>query len=257
VKGTDYRKRKIEGKDVYLYRSVASTNDIAGEMARRGAAGAIVMSRAQTAGRGRLDRRWFCPAGKGLLLSIVVRPQIDVQHVPLLTLLAGVAVAKTIRQVTGCEAGIKWPNDILVNGKKVCGILAESSISRGAPDYVIIGMGINVNLDRSDLPPDCRNTGTSLKLELGRRVSRLAVLRRLITTWEKHYQGSLRGGPPYIRQEWVENNLTLGRTVTINKGKEAVSGLAVGISERGGLLLRRTSDGVVEEYLAGDVTTEF
>ncbi len=153
MKGTDYRKRKIEGKDVYLYRSVASTNDIAGEMARRGAAGAIVMSRAQTAGRGRLDRRWFCPAGKGLLLSIVVRPQIDVQHVPLLTLLAGVAVAETIRQVTGCEAGIKWPNDILVNGKKVCGILAESSISRGAPDYVIIGMGINVNLDRSDLPP--------------------------------------------------------------------------------------------------------
>ena len=188
------------------------------------------------------------------MLSILIRPQIDVQHVPLLTLLAGVAVAETIRKVTGCEAGIKWPNDILMNGKKVCGILAESAISRGITEYVIIGMGINVNLDSSDLPPDCRDTGTSLKLELGRRVSRLAVLRQLITTWEECYQGFLRGGPPYIRKEWLENNLTLGRAVKINKGKEAVSGLAVDISERGGLLLRRASDGAVEEHLAGDVS---
>ncbi len=244
------------GKEVYLYREVSSTNTIARHMALSGAPeGTIVMSKSQTAGkgRGRINRQWVCPPGKGLLMSMVLRPEICVQLVPQLTLLCAVAVAEAIKKVTGCAAGIKWPNDILIGGKKVCGILAEGSFSKSGPEYVIIGIGINVNLDQPDLPADCMKTSTSLKLELGQRVSRLSVLKQFISTWEEHYQGFLKGGLEYVRRHWIKNNVILGRNVTINREKDSISGQAVDISENGGLMVR-LSDGSIQEFLAEDVS---
>ena len=121
---------KILGKDIHIYREVSSTNNIARQMAMSGAAeGTIVMSKSQISGKGRMQRQWMCPPGKGLLMSMILRPEINLQFVPQLTLLSAVVVAETIKKVTGCSAGIKWPNDILINEKKVCGILTESSIS--------------------------------------------------------------------------------------------------------------------------------
>ena len=242
------------GKEIHFYRELSSTNSIARQMALFGAAeGTIVMSRSQSAGRGRLQRQWFCPTGKGLLLSMVLRPEISVQLVPQLTLLTAVVVAETIKNVTGCEAGIKWPNDVLINDKKVCGILAESSFSRANVEYIIIGLGLNVNLDTNQLPPDCQETSTSLSLEVGRNVSRIKLLKQFIISWDEHIQGFVKAGHPYLRSKWIENNVTLGRNVTINKENNSILGLAVDISEKGGLIVR-LSDGSLKEFLAEDVS---
>ena len=242
------------GKDISIYREVSSTNSIAQLMAQSGAPdGTIVMSMSQTDGRGRMKRQWSCPPSKGILMSMVLRPELLVQFVPQLTLLCGVVVAETIRKVTGCEAGIKWPNDIVISGKKVCGILAQSSFTRGAPSYVIIGVGINVNQTTNQLPLDCRETSTSLRLELGQKISRFKILEQFIIAWEEHFRCFLKGGHPYLRTKWIENNVTLGRNVTINKGVDFIQGLAVDISERGGLIVR-FSDGSSEEFFAGDLS---
>lgn len=248
------RQFKMLEKELFLYREVSSTNSIAQHMARSGAVeGTIVLSSLQTSGMGRMKRQWACPAGQGILMSIVLRPEIDVQLVPQLTLLCGVVVAETIRQTTGCEAGIKWPNDIVIGGKKVCGILAQSSFTGPAPLHVIMGIGINVNQTYDQLPLDCRKTSTSLKLELGQRFSRLRVLEQFIILWDKNFKSFLKGGHSYLRPKWIANNVTLGREVTINKGNELRQGLAVDISERGGLIVS-FADGSTEEFLAEDLS---
>jgi len=242
------------GKEINIYREVSSTNHIAQSMARSGALdGTLVMSMTQTAGRGRMKRQWSCPPSKGILMSMILRPELSVQFVPQLTLLCGVVVAETLRKVTGCSAGIKWPNDIVINGKKVCGILAQSSYSSSDSSYVIMGVGINVNQNIHQLPPDCLETSTSLRLELGHKVSRFKVLEQFMVTWEEHYQCFLTGGHQYLRTKWIENNVTLGRNVTINQEIAAVQGVAIDISERGGLIVS-FPDGSAEEYLAGDLS---
>jgi BirA family biotin operon repressor/biotin-[acetyl-CoA-carboxylase] ligase len=242
------------GKEIYIYREVSSTNNVAQFMALSGAPeGTIIMSMSQTAGMGRLKRQWACPPGKGILMSLVLRPEIKVQFVPQLTLLCAVVVAETIRKVTGCEAGIKWPNDVVISGKKISGILAQSNFSKAGSECVIMGVGININQTTNQLPPDCRETSTSLKLELGQNISRVRVLKQFIITWDEHFQGFLKGGHPYLRTKWIENNVTLGRNVTINKEINPVNGIAVDISERGGLIVR-LSDGSLEEFLAGDLS---
>ena len=241
-------------KELFLYREVSSTNSIAQVMARSGAsAGTIVLSSSQTSGMGRMKRQWACPAGQGILMSMILRPEISVQLVPQLTLLCGVVVAEAIRKTTGCEAGIKWPNDIVIGGKKVCGILAQSSFSGSGPSYVIVGVGINVNQTRDQLPPDCKETSTSLKLELGRKISRLRVLEQFIVLWDEYFGGFLKGGHQFLRPKWITNNVTLGREVSINKENGLRHGLALDISERGGLIVR-FCDGFSEEFLAEDLS---
>jgi len=242
------------GKEIHFYREVSSTNSIARQMAKSGAReGTIVISRTQSSGRGRLQRKWFCPPGKGLLLSMLLRPKISVHFIPQLTLLTAVVVAETIKAVTGCLAGIKWPNDIYINHKKVCGILAETSFSRTNVEYVIIGLGLNVNLDTDQLPTDCKETSTSLSLELGQSVSRIRLLKQFIICWDEHLQGFIRGGHPYLRSKWMENNVTIGKNVSINKGDHSIDGLAIDVSEKGGLIVR-LADGSLQEYLAEDVS---
>ncbi|MCO1599892.1 biotin--[acetyl-CoA-carboxylase] ligase [Desulfosporosinus nitroreducens] len=242
------------GKEIYLYPELTSTNSVARQMAVSGAAeGTIVMCRSQSAGRGRMQRQWHCPPGKGLLLSMILRPQISVQFVPQLTLLTAVVVAETIKIVTGCAAGIKWPNDIFINDKKVCGILAESSFSKSNFEYIIIGLGINVNLGIHHLPSDCQKTSTSLSLERGENVSRVKLLKQFIISWDEHIQGFVKAGHPYLRDKWIKNNVTLGENVIVNKGDSCLHGLAVDISENGGLIVR-LADGSLQEFLAEDVS---
>lgn len=241
-------------KEIFLYREVTSTNSVAQLMARAGAPeGTIVLSRTQVSGRGRFSRRWACPAGQGILMSLVLRPQINMNLIPQLTLLCGVVVAETIKKTTGCAAGIKWPNDIVISGKKVCGILAQSAFPKTAPEYVIMGVGININLDSQQLPPDCSESSTSLRMELGKKVSRWKVLKQFICSWEEHYQGFLLGGHSYLRGKWIENNITLGRDVSIKRDRGSVRGTAVDLSPRGGLIIR-FSDGSIEEFMAEDLS---
>jgi BirA family biotin operon repressor/biotin-[acetyl-CoA-carboxylase] ligase len=245
---------RLMGQELIVYQEVSSTNTIAANLATTGVPeGTIVLSQSQSAGRGRLNRRWICPPHQGILMSLILRPQIKIQYIPQLTLLGGVVVAEAIREVTGLKAGIKWPNDIMINDKKVCGILAESSLGSSVPLYVIIGFGINVNLNPDDLPLDCRATSTSLKAETGHNLSRLLLIKRFVSIWNKHYQYFLANGPDKIREKWINNNVTLGREVLISRGEEIVSGVATDISENGALIVK-TSDGSICEYMAGDVT---
>ncbi len=249
-----HKRIHLMGKEIFLYRELTSTNSVAQLMARAGASeDTIVLSRTQTSGMGRLKRQWACPPGQGILMSMVLRPEINRELIPQLTLLCGVVVAETIKKTTGCAAGIKWPNDIVISDKKVCGILAQTNFSKAAPEYVIMGVGINVNLDTYQLPPDCRETSTSLRMELGQHVSRWKVLKQFINSWEENYQSFLSRGHSYLRMKWIENNVTLGRNVSINKEKGPVQGRAVDISARGGLIVS-FADRSTEEFMAEDLS---
>lgn len=245
---------RLPGKRIHIYHQVSSTNHVAREMAMAGAPeGTVVMSRFQSGGRGRMQRQWVCPPGQGLLLSMVLRPQIRVESIPWLTLLGAVVTAEAIFQTTGCSAGIKWPNDILIDGQKVCGILAEGSFSSRRVDFVIIGFGINVNLNPAQLPPDCKYTSTSLYLETGRRVSRMELLKQFMVSWDEHYQNFTRSGSAYVRSRWIDNNVTLGRQVTIKKEQHVIQGVAADISDKGALIIS-LPDGTQREFLAEDIS---
>lgn len=176
-----------------------------------------------------------------------------IKEIPQLTLLAGVAVADSLKRLGLYKAGIKWPNDVLIEGKKVCGILAEGLSCKRYGQAVIIGVGINVNQDISDLPPDCRETSTSLSLQTGFYWPRLLVLREFISCWELHYQKYLASDSRYIREKWIQHNRTLGRNVVISCGSDSVPGRAIGISANGGLLVQQ-ANGEIKEFMAEDVS---
>jgi BirA family biotin operon repressor/biotin-[acetyl-CoA-carboxylase] ligase len=249
-----HRRMRLPENDVCVYRELSSTNRVAGEMAAAGApAGTIVLSAFQSAGVGRLRRAWLAPPGRSLLLSVILRPRIETQLVAHLTLLAGAALAEAIREETGLAAGLKWPNDVLMRGRKVSGILAQGSLRGDAIDYVILGVGLNVNQTEAELPPDCRGIATSLRIERGGRVSRAAMLRRFISRWNAHLLAFSEGGRPYLREKWTENNLTLGREVSVRGADGELRGTAVDLSERGGLIVR-FPDGSSREFLAEDLS---
>ncbi|MDR2355043.1 MAG: biotin--[acetyl-CoA-carboxylase] ligase [Clostridiales Family XIII bacterium] len=249
-----HRRMRLLQNDVYVYRTLSSTNRVATFMAASGApAGTIVLSAFQSAGVGRLRRAWIAPPGRSLLLSVILRPRIETRFISQLALLGGVALAEAIREETGLAAGVKWPNDVLMRGRKVSGILAQGSVRGDAIDSVILGVGLNVNQTEAELPPDCRDTATSLRAERGRRVSRAAMLRRFILRWNAHLEAFSEGGHPYLRAKWIENNLTLGREVSVHGADGDLIGTAVDISERGGLVVRFPG-GIDREFLAEDLS---
>jgi BirA family biotin operon repressor/biotin-[acetyl-CoA-carboxylase] ligase len=249
-----HKRLRLAQSDVYVYREVSSTNLVAARMAADGApAGTIVASAFQSAGVGRLRRAWISPRGRSLLFSVILRPRIETRLVPHLTLLCAVALAEAIRAETGREAGVKWPNDVLMRGRKVSGILAQAAARGETVDCVILGVGLNVNQTKEELPPDCRETSVSLRMERGGRVSRAAMLRRFMACWNAHLEAFLSGGYPYLREKWTENNVTLGREVVIGGEDGPLRGLAVDLSERGGLIVR-FPDGSSREFLAEDLS---
>ncbi|MDR2771018.1 MAG: biotin--[acetyl-CoA-carboxylase] ligase [Clostridiales Family XIII bacterium] len=249
-----HKRLHLPQHDLYVYRSLSSTNRVAASMAAAGApAGTIILSGFQSAGVGRLRRAWISPQGRSLLLSAILRPRLEARLVPLLTLLCGAVLAEAIREETGCEAGVKWPNDVLMRGGKVSGILAQGSVRGDAIEHVILGVGLNVNQTREELPPDCRDVSTSLRIERGRRVSRIAMLRRFISRWDAQFEAFAEGGYPYLREKWIENNLTLGREVSVRGEDGEICGRAVDISERGGLIVR-LPDESNKEFLAEDLS---
>jgi BirA family biotin operon repressor/biotin-[acetyl-CoA-carboxylase] ligase len=163
------------------------------------------------------------------------------------------AVCNTMANLAHIEAGIKWPNDILINGKKVCGILAEAKLDKNLVDYAVVGIGINVNLTEADFPSSYRAYSTSLLLETGKSWSRFTLLSEFLSVFDHHYHLFLREGFEYVKSKWLDYNITLGRTVKVSKTDAVIEGTAVGINENGGLLVR-LADGRVEEFMAGDVT---
>jgi BirA family biotin operon repressor/biotin-[acetyl-CoA-carboxylase] ligase len=244
----DGLRTQFVGRRLLYHPVLPSTMEVAREEARRGTEeGTVVVAGEQTAGRGRLGRTWLSPRGS-LAVSIVLRPALS--HLPGLVMVASLATVCAIEAVTGLSPRLKWPNDVLIGGKKICGILIESDLRGNAVDYAILGLGINVNLDPSALPP-FSPAPTSLSAELGREVSRPELLQRLLEEVERLYL-DLRAGEA-LHIPWGERLETLGREVTVMGVGIQEKGTAEGVAADGSLLLRR-ADGTLARIVAGEVT---
>ena len=238
-------KTRFVGQRVIYYPSLASTMDMAKREAQQGAMeGTVIIADEQTAGKGRVKRVWLSPKGC-VALSIILYP--SVLHLPSLIMVASLAVARSIEVVTGLKPQIKWPNDVIIKGKKVCGILIKSEVTGDSVDFAIIGIGVNVNFRVSDFP-EILPIATSLSDELGRDVSRLDIIRCLLVEIERLY---LAGGSIY--EEWRDSLVTLGKRVQAKMGETTHEGIAESVARDGSLLLRHR-DGSLTRIVAGDVT---
>ena len=238
---------KIFGKKIYSYKKTDSTNKIAYKLAEDGAGeGTVVFAEEQTKGRGRFSRTWVSPQG-GIYMSLVLRPKLEPVKTARITLAAAVAVAEAVRKVTNLPAQIKWPNDVLINGSKAAGILTEMRAEQDAIDFVIIGIGVNVNTPKDGLPKGA----TSLKEELNVSVSRVELAKRILEMFEARYL-ELEKGFGKIMEEWRRLSDTLGRRVRIHTHDQALEGQALDVDENGGLILRLDS-GFNRHIFSGDV----
>ncbi len=239
---------RFVGQNVIYYTSLTSTMEVARQEARqRAAEGTVIVADEQTAGKGRLKRTWLSPGGN-IALSIILYPSLA--YLPSLIMLASLAVVHSIETVTGLKPQIKWPNDVLINGRKVCGILIESDVQGSTVNYTIMGIGVNVDLQLADFP-EILPIATSLGGELGRDVSRLSVIRCLLIEIEKLYLTLAAGGSVY--EEWRDSLVTLGKRVRATTGETIYEGVAESVDRDGSLLLRGL-DGNLTRIVAGDVT---
>jgi BirA family biotin operon repressor/biotin-[acetyl-CoA-carboxylase] ligase len=237
---------------VHHYETLNSTNDLAKELAARGAPeGTVVVAEAQTGGRGRLGREWDSPPGAGLYVSLVLRPMLPPLELPQITLTTAVAVVRAIRRVAGVAPGIKWPNDLLLNGKKLGGILTEMETESDRIRHVVVGVGVNVN--NPGFPPELAATATSLTLALGGSFSRVQLLQAWLEEFEELYDRFLNQGFTEILEEWKRFTVTLGRPATVRQGPREISGQALDVAADGALLLR-TASGEIVRVTSGEIT---
>jgi BirA family biotin operon repressor/biotin-[acetyl-CoA-carboxylase] ligase len=245
---TDNLKTELIGQRVIAYPRLTSTNDIAKREAKKGAReGTVVVAGEQTAGRGRLKRAWLSPRGS-IALSVILHP--TPAQLPYLIMVSSLAVVHCIEKVSGLKAQIKWPNDVLVNNKKVCGILIESDVRGSAVDYAVIGIGLNVNLKTADFP-EIAATATSLSSELGRELSRREIIRCLLVELEDLYLALPEGDSVF--REWRDRLVTLGKEVELISGQTTHQGIAESVASDGSLFLRQP-DGKLIKVVAGDVS---
>jgi len=244
------------GRDIRVFEETTSTNDVVEKLARDGVReGVAVFAEAQTRGRGRLGRKWISPAHKGLWLSVLLRPDLRPQETIQLTIATATALVRAIRSQTGLRAEIKWPNDILIDGRKTAGILTELSAELDQVKYVILGIGVDVNLNPGEFPVELRRTATSLKAELGRPVSRPELAVALLRELDQDYARVRARRFAAIADEWEAHCSTLGQRVCIRTGERQIRGRAESLDD-GGALLLRTEHGHLERIIGGDVTLE-
>jgi len=242
-------KTKLIGKRIDYYEKVISTMDMAFQAGLEGAEeGTVVVAETQTKGRGRLGRIWVSPEGKGIYLSILLRPQFSPNDVAKLTLLSGVAVCEAIRIHCGITPDIKWPNDLQLHGKKVAGILTELNAETDRVKFVVIGLGLNVNTPMSLLPQEA----TSLKHEAERQISRVELTKEILRQMEHWYLLFLDEGFLPVAQKWRELSVTLGRRIRIQEPQGILEGEAINIDSDGGLLIRKDS-GVIIKKMTADI----
>jgi len=247
---------RFVGQTVYYWPTVGSTNDELKRLAEAGAPeGTLAITEEQTAGRGRRGRRWIAPVGSSLLCSLLFRPAfLAPTQVQQLTMLCSLAAADAVTEVTGLQPGLKWPNDLVLNGKKLAGVLTELGFEGEKLAWVIVGLGLNVNVDFSrhrNRWGELSDTAISLMMALGHSLPRLPLLQSYLTKVETRYQALRSGHSPH--REWTARLTTLGQSVTVTAPDGTHRGVAEGVDETGALLLRR-SDGQVMRILTGDVT---
>jgi BirA family biotin operon repressor/biotin-[acetyl-CoA-carboxylase] ligase len=230
---------------------VSSTNDVVKQLACAGAAeGLVVVADYQSEGRGRRDRKWYAPPGSSLLLSVLFRPSLAPGAVQQITMLCGLSVVDAIEEVTGQRASLKWPNDVLLEGAKLGGILTEVALSGQTVEYVVVGIGLNVNLSSGDLPSSILTAATSLSEAVRSRVSRWQLLGALVSSLTERYQALGSAASPYA--EWTERLANMGEQVSISDADGSFQGIAEGVDSDGALRVR-LGNGRIRRVLAGDV----
>jgi BirA family biotin operon repressor/biotin-[acetyl-CoA-carboxylase] ligase len=245
---------QVIGKKIHVFGELDSTNSEAYRMAGEGREeGETVVADRQLRGRGRLGRRWLSPPGVNLYVSIILRPPIAVKNAPLITLMAAVATVKATKMISGLQPRIKWPNDLLINNKKVAGLLNEMKCKAGKVEFVVLGIGINVNMTLEMVPEEMRSTATSLREELGYDISRVEFLSALLREVEREYQAFLTGEPGRILRQWEEFSQIVGKFVEMRSFNEVIRGTVKGIDSNGSLLLS-APDGSERRVIAGDIS---
>ena len=245
---------QIIGRDIRVFEETTSTNDVAEKLARDGVKeGVVVFAESQTKGRGRMGRRWVSPSKRGLWFSVLLRPPLRPQACTQMTVAAATALVRAIERQTGLKADIKWPNDILFNGRKAAGILTELAADSDSIRHLIVGIGLDVNVTQDEFPPEVRSVATSLRAELGRPVDRPALAVVLLEELDRDYARICRGDFPALADEWEQRCITVGQRVTVDLGVRQIEGRAESLDDDGALLLR-TEHGRLERILGGDVT---
>src|SRR5581483_10133192 len=249
-------KTKIIGRDIRVFEQTTSTNDVIEKLARDGVKGGVVVfAESQTKGRGRLGRKWISPNRKGLWFSILLRPDLRPQETTQLTVASATALRRAIVSETKLQPEIKWPNDILIGGKKVAGILTELSAELDKVRHVILGIGVDVNLDAAELSADLKKIATSLKIESSEKISRAELATAILRELDFDYGRICAGKFSAVADEWEEHCTTIGRNVTVQIGDRKIRGRAESLDDDGALLLR-TEHGHIERIIGGDVALE-
>ncbi|MBR3112758.1 MAG: biotin--[Methanobrevibacter sp.] len=243
---------KYVGKELFVFKEVSSTNTLAKFLSMNGIAdGSVIISEKQTKARGRSGKSWESPLG-GVWLSIVLNPHVDYAKLPLITLATGVAVAKTLEKIGVENPEIKWPNDIMINGKKVCGILTEAITKLNTIENVIIGVGIDANLDVEDFPEELQEGTTTLQKELGRKGNENLLIKTFLEEFEEISELFDHEGYEEILKEWRKRSYSIGKIVEVrepfNKNYDAY---VLGVSREGALIVEKI-DGTLEKVISGE-----
>lgn len=245
-------KGSLFGKRVFHFFRADSTNRVAFELAHGGEdEGAVVIAEEQTAGRGRAGRTWISERGTGIYVTLILRPRIAPVQAPLLTMMAGISARAAVANVTGLSLDLKWPNDLLVGGRKVGGILTEMHAEPTLVKFVIVGVGLNVNQDK--FPAELAGAATSLRAETGKAQPRMEILVRLLRQFEQDYREFLQDGPATVFARFEEiSSYARGKKVRVTTGAESFTGVTAGLSGEGLLRVQR-EDGGIFTVIAGDV----
>ncbi|MDF2801730.1 MAG: BirA [Anaerocolumna sp.] len=256
----NYITTKILGKNIMYYEEIDSTNTVAKRIGKETSThGVLVLANKQNAGRGRLGREWDSPKNEGIWMSLILKPVINITKASMLTLIAALAVNKGIRVVTGLESYIKWPNDIIINGKKVCGILTEMSTSKDILECIVVGIGINVS--NTCFEPDIKNKATSLKSEGCLQIDKLQLINEIMLAMEYYYEIFLRNQSLVdLSAEYNKWLINRNNTVKIIEREESYTGVALGINDLGELLVKTqvSVNGetieIIKEVVSGEVS---
>ncbi len=248
-------KTEFVGSKIIFLEKVDSTNLYAKRIAEQGFCdGTVILADEQLKGKGRLGRTWVSPKGKGIWMTIILKPNINPSQAAKVTLLTACAVNNAILQSCGIDAKIKWPNDIVYNSKKLCGILTEMSVELDEVNYLVIGIGINVNLDKEDFSEELHSTATSIKIEKGINVSRKNLVKGILNNFETYYKEFLKNGSiSQFISEYREKSAVIGKEVNIISSKAQLKGKVLDISEEGQLLIQ-LEDGTIKEIISGEVS---
>ncbi|WP_028561256.1 biotin--[acetyl-CoA-carboxylase] ligase [Paenibacillus pinihumi] len=238
---------------LHLHEAVDSTQTVLRALAEDGAPeGTLVIAEQQLQGRGRMGRSWESPKGKGIWMSLLLRPNLAIHFSPQLTLLIAVALCRSLRKSTGLPIGIKWPNDLLVDGRKISGILLESTAEEERLNYILAGIGISVNLEEQDYPAELMDKAVSLRMLVGRKLDRTDIIVQFMKELEELYDLYLQEGFAPIRSLWEALAVSLGQRVVLTTPQGIIEGIPVGLEENGALLVK-LDDGQLKPFFSAEM----